>query len=1180
MKNPLNLFKSFFFWSLLGISTLVCLIWFFGDEIAISGIRPLASNQIRFVACILIVVFWLGKIVLRFWKEARRNALLVKEIQSTHEPIIKKTVTVTPMARKFSELNKILKDAKFIRSKTKLFNAEQYLYHLPWYPILGATGSGKTSVIKYSGLNFPLTSTADKSHDQKINTYDCDWFLTDNAVFFDTTGYFINKDNNHDWDEFVSLLNKYRPQQPINGLIVTVSVEELLSGESELQSLALSLKKRIQELYKQFNIKFPIYFIITKLDLLQGFQSFFAHLTEQERQEYFGIQFNSESADHDIESAQNKFAQLIEIFYSLSLDVVSKQVTIEDRANVFIFPDEFKRLSDSLTKFLQELAKHSKFEESVQWRGVYFSSAIAQDELFISNNIKLYEDFQLNKNTLYPHKNESRKNYSGFFLKKIFEEIIFAESNLASKNKVWSIKNRSSYWFGAISIGLFSAMALFLLCVSYIKNSRYLDDVKQRAIKLDESIRKEKELNFKNAIEFANQVPSVVQSEHIKDLNNPPFSYRIGLYQGAQMWTIGQSVYNRLLHDSAMPLISQNLDELLRTEKPGDRQFTYNSLKAYLMMFHKDKFNQEFMRNWLIENLFANANDGKQIDNLQKDAADKALRQVLAQSDLVFSVNYDEELVEKRRRDLAKIDITTIILDQTLQSAQQHKSAINSVSFSSLGGSQTHLLFRRKSGASLKEPIDPAYTREGYIKLVLPSLIKNTTQIFEEGSWVLGEYATSAGQTEDAIRQDVQRQYFQQYIKSWHEYINDLVLITPRNSQENIQIAKLLSDKNSPLINIIRGISDNTTLNLGDQLKAQHNNPIKDWLSKAGIDINQFVISSEQNENLGQLSGWIQDTPVDTAFANFHALLRAEKEQPATITSVIEVVNDLYVYLVAVNVAVEKGVDLPPDDPFVKYKAEIGRLPSPFREMLDNFSTIILERTDKVVDERLMSSLTKQLAPVAQQCEDMLAQGYPFQRTSPNDVAIESFTNIFGSNGIYQKFNQLTGQIASLAKVDSLDALMARNETFSQRFAALKSIREIKRVYFSNGMDTPKFNFTIKVILLDPELESVHISYDGKTQVYSHGPVVPLNLTWPAQSGNSQIKLEVISPEVNSTSISNNGAWSVFRLIEQGKITHQSNNATIVAYDIRGRKLVLEFTAFTPNNPFDLSNLRKFQCIK
>lgn len=50
-------------------------------------------------------------------------------------------------------------------------------------------------------------------------------------------------------------------------------------------------------------------------------------------------------------------------------------------------------------------------------------------------------------------------------------------------------------------------------------------------------------------------------------------------------------------------------------------------------------------------------------------------------------------------------------------------------------------------------------------------------------------------------------------------------------------------------------------------------------------------------------------------------------------------------------------------------------MPSPFREMLDNFSITILQRTDKVVDERLMSSLTKQLAPVAQQCESVVARG-------------------------------------------------------------------------------------------------------------------------------------------------------------------------------------------------------------
>lgn len=104
-------------------------------------------------------------------------------------------------------------------------------------------------------------------------------------------------------------------------------------------------------------------------------------------------------------------------------------------------------------------------------------------------------------------------------------------------------------------------------------------------------------------------------------------------------------------------------------------------------------------------------------------------------------------------------------------------------------------------------------------------------------------------------------------------------------------------------------------------------------------------------------------TPVDDAFADFHSLTETTNDQPPAINSVTEAINDLYVYLVAVNVAVEKGVDLPPDDPFVKYKAEVNRLPMPFRPMLDSFSEIILKNTDKIVDEKLMSTLENSWQP-------------------------------------------------------------------------------------------------------------------------------------------------------------------------------------------------------------------------
>ena len=1194
MKNPLVFFKSLFFWSLIGIVGLLLLIWFIGPEVAISGFKPLASAKIRITVCISIITIWLGKIVFRHWREARRNALLLKEIKASQEPILKKSADETVMARQFAEIDKVVKNAKFSKTKLSWLDSGQYLYQMPWYVVLGAAGSGKTTILRQSGLNFPLESTLGSSVSGLAGTRDCDWFLTDEAVLLDTAGRLSLHDKQYgqkdiqDWQEFVALLKRYRPKQPINGLIVTVGVDDLFGNQSNLLDLAAELKKRIHEMRTQFGIDFPVYLTITKLDLLHGFNSFFSHLTEEERNQYFGIPFHDISTcdeyEEPIHFAKHTLEKIAERFRSLSLAIVSNLEVSSDRVAAFIFPDEFDQLSQALLKFLRELSKSSKFEEAVQWRGVYFSSAIQKDHDYIFIGEDLYKDFQLTQKYTETERTKDLSNNQpfSFFLNKMFTDVIFNEASLASENKSWFTKYQTIYWSSLTAIISTGIVIVVFMLISYFNNSTYLAEVERNAVNLSNNIKSAKELSFKQAIDFANRVQDVVKSSNIPDLNAPPMSYRMGLYQGEQMQQLGQSVYNRLLNDSAMPLISRNLDELLRSDKRGDREFTYNSLKAYLMMFQKEHFDKDFMRQWLVTNLF----DGDQsVDGVQKTAADKALQQVLSQENLIFSVPYDENLVEKRRQELARTDIASIILEQTLQSAvYNRKDEFKPVSFSSMGGAQSHLLFRRKSGSALKEPIDPAYTKEVYLRAILPSLVKNTDLLFKEAMWVLGEYATYTGQNETAVQEEVQRLYFQQYIRVWNNYITDLTLVAPSGARESVQIAKLLSDKNSPLVSMIRGISENTTLSVTTQLQAEENNFVKEWLSKSGIDVNKLVAGLSRQEDTvdanKQLFSLLQNTPVDDAFADFHVLLRSEKDQPPTINGVIEAINDLYIYLVAVNVSVEKGVDLPPDDPFIKYKAEVGRLPSPFREMLDNFSTVILEKTDRVVDEKLMSSLATQLAPLAQQCEAVVNQGYPFQSHSSNDVTLESFAQVFGENGIYQKFSQLAGPAASLAKTDSLDTLMAKNTSFANRFSAMNTIQAIRQTYFSKSSDSPQFDFTIKVVFLDPELESVRISYDGKSQTYSHGPVTPMALSWPSKSENPQIQIEVTSPSINTVGINTTGIWSVFRLIEKGQITRQTDSATAVVYKIRGKTIILEFSASSPYNPFNLNRLRGFHCVK
>ena len=95
---------------------------------------------------------------------------------------------------------------------------QQFLYELPWYAIIGAPGSGKTTALINSGLNFPLADRLGKHSVKGVSgTRDCDWWFADEAVLLDTAGRYTTQDSHQEvdataWHGFLQLLKKYRPR--------------------------------------------------------------------------------------------------------------------------------------------------------------------------------------------------------------------------------------------------------------------------------------------------------------------------------------------------------------------------------------------------------------------------------------------------------------------------------------------------------------------------------------------------------------------------------------------------------------------------------------------------------------------------------------------------------------------------------------------------------------------------------------------------------------------------------------------------------------------------------------------------------------------------------------------------------------------------------------------------------
>ncbi len=130
-------------------------------------------------------------------------------------------------------------------------------------------------------MKFPLADRFGRETVQGVGgTRNCDWWFTDQAVLIDTAGRYTTQDSDADvdkaaWAGFLDLLKKYRKRRPINGVFVSISLADLMTlNEAERQQHVHALRSRIQEIDEHFGIRFPIYVLLTKCDLVAGFSSF------------------------------------------------------------------------------------------------------------------------------------------------------------------------------------------------------------------------------------------------------------------------------------------------------------------------------------------------------------------------------------------------------------------------------------------------------------------------------------------------------------------------------------------------------------------------------------------------------------------------------------------------------------------------------------------------------------------------------------------------------------------------------------------------------------------------------------------------------------------------------------------------------------------------------------------
>ncbi|WP_414650286.1 type VI secretion system membrane subunit TssM, partial [Duganella sp.] len=443
-------------------------------------------------------------------------------------------------------------------SKLGIVSGTRALYELPWYMIIGNPAAGKSTAITNSGLQFPF---ADGKVVQGVGgTRNCDWFFTPDGILLDTAGrYSVMDEHRAEWFGFLDLLKKYRRRAPINGILIAVSVAELRGDDPEAGiKLALSLRKRVQDLIERLEVFAPVYVVFTKVDLIAGFGEFFAKSERTERERVWGATMpykRSATSQQLMAFFDQSFDELCDGLKALSLANMGQQRRERMEPGVFTFPLEFSTIRVPLRAFLATLFEENPFQFKPVFRGYYFTSALQEGMPVSEQSQRVAKRFEL---SVPDAPGVAGAGQSGFFLQNLFRKVIFADKDLvsqyASKHKV-----RLTYaaFFGAV---LLLGASLGGWSWSYLGNRQLVSNVQadlDKVIKLQD-----KRLDLQSRLEALEILQDrIEQLEQYRD--ERPWSLRMGLYQGALLERKLREEYFSGVREVMIKPVVDNLETLL-----------------------------------------------------------------------------------------------------------------------------------------------------------------------------------------------------------------------------------------------------------------------------------------------------------------------------------------------------------------------------------------------------------------------------------------------------------------------------------------------------------------------------------------------------------------------------------------------------------------------------------------
>lgn len=1131
MKKIFGILKKSWFQALQGVLAVSALIWFLGPLVSFGGSSPFSSRKNRMIAIIVIMVAYGLFFLIKALFARRKNKQMLDQIAADSEPAENSDEMMTQ--EEVGHLDNRLKEAmealKGVRLGNENSSDKQYLYQLPWYIIIGPPGAGKTTLLANSELEFPLSEKYGKDALHGVGgTRNCDWWFTNDAVLLDTAGRYTTQDSNKNidkgsWLGFLDLLKKHRARQPVNGVVVAVSIVDIMqSSEDELESHAKAIRERIAELYEHFGISIPVYLMFTKSDLLAGFSDFFDDLNKEERKQVWGATFPLDESGtvNSADLFSNEFELLEHQVHQQLLQKLNKERDLERRQAIYLFPQQFSSLKQRVNGFVNKTFQDSQFHKPLMLRGVYFTSATQEGSAIDRIMGSLASGFGIARQQLSSFKGSGKS----FFINDLLKRVIFPESGLAGVNHK---SERRLQWFRTgvgITLILASLTVVGLWLYSYLLNEKVISDYQNQITLVDKQI---EAAPYKGTL--VDQLPLLNKLRHLSQSyadapEDPTIFSRFGLYQGDSMRLMMDERYRELLRKILRPHAKTNLEQLLQSSLDNPSTL-FGLLKTYLYLGGEAPADAKAPA---LSNVDWDGN-GQSTDSL--DSMLSLHFNALLDQPPTDPIQLDDKLVTKARGVLTD-DPAKLAYIQLKNTALGNSEVADFRIVEFEGLSTISSSFERESGAKWLIGIPSLFTKKGFSQVFLPKY-NDIVNNLQQDRWVLGDFQQQYTDTA-TIKQSIQQLYQDDYIQNWSDFLLDLQIKPLGSARQAPEILRpLTADSGDLLTHILKAVQSETDFSDDNDLPLIGN----------AIELKKTLKA------------------VDLHFKPLHKLV-----EEGQLKQTMQLLDDLYKGLYQ-DISGGAEVSNKVKTTLSELNASVDKLPRILRVWL--IKTI--QEAKQIIGVEVTKGATKELVGAAKEelcepCQASFKNKFPFKSKATKGVDISEFNNFFALGGVADTFTK-----TSLKDVDDIDG-----DVTSTINKFLADSDRIRTVFFSTG--NLNVDFTIQLISADPNVQKIQLAIGRtKNNFFPGSAIRPKEVySWPASpiTGVVTFNNPATAPKYITLADAKD-QWGLFKLVKNDQIRVPALGNAIFS---------VQQTPTLKENPFKLfkklKNIQTCRCPK